>query len=307
MNAHEPSPEFRAHLEWQIETAMRRESRLAEPVTATAPLAWVRTAVIVLVALAAGGAAGVASERAQDATTRNQLIQNAKAEQQLLKTRYDLATADLNEARRRFEVGMTGREEVSEMQRRANAAEMALSRLMIDIMEIEKTSAPPRDELTAPKVGSIDFVARRLENDLTQAQRELVAAEEALAKTRQRFDVGTVPNAAMVQAEIEQATARHRLQELRMRRDLREKYLQEQLTAEQLTESVRRAQLTLEADLTRQQLALAKTRLQSLRGMIEIGTMSPLDAKRVEVELLELELKLNRIQQQLSALGKKQE
>ena len=307
MNAHEPSPEFRAHLEWQIETAMRRESRLAEPVTAAGPKAWVRTLLIILVALAAGGAAGVASERVQDAKTRNQLLENAKAEQQLLKTRYDLAMADLNEARRRFEVGAIGREEVSEMQRRATAAEMALSRLTIDIMEIEKTSAAPRDELTAPKVGTIDFVARRLDNDLTQAQRELVAAEEALAKTRQRFEVGTVPNAAMIQAEIELSTARHRLQELRMRRELRDKYLQEQLTAEQLIVSVRRAQLTLEADLTRQQLALAKTRMDSLKAMVEIGTMSPLDAKRVEVELLELELKLNRIQQQLSALGKKEE
>lgn len=92
-----------------------------------------------------------------------------------------------------------------------------------------------------------------------------------------------------------------------MRRELREKYLQEQLTAEQLTESVRRGQLTLEADLTRQQLASAKARLDSLKTMVEIGTMSPLDAKRVEVELLELELKFKRIQQQLAALGKKKE
>lgn len=303
---HEPTAEFRSHLEWQIETAMRRESRLAEPVS-SAPTGWLHTVVVLLLALAIGGAAGIASERVQDAKTRNELLENAKVEQQLLKTRYDLAMADLNEARRRFEIGATSRDELNEAQRRASAAESALARHVIDMTEIEKTSAAPRDELTAPKVGSTDFVARRLENDLNQAQRDLVAAEEALAKTKQRFEVGLVPNAALLQAGIEHATARQHLQELRMRRELREKYLQEQLTAEQLTESVRRGQLTLEADLTRQQLASAKARLDSLKTMVEIGTMSPLDAKRVEVELLELELKFKRIQQQLAALGKKKE
>ena len=39
-HAHEPSPEFRAHLEWQLETAMRRESRLAEPVSGVGYSRW---------------------------------------------------------------------------------------------------------------------------------------------------------------------------------------------------------------------------------------------------------------------------
>ena len=307
IHPHEPSPEFRAHLEWQLETAMRRESRLSDPVTTAGrfrALRSVGTAILVGLALVVGGAAGIASERVQDAKTRNQLLENAKAEQQLLKTRYDLAMADLNESRRRFEIGAVGREEVNEAQRRATAAERALTRLSIDIMEIEKTSAPPRDELTAPKVGTTDFVARRIENDLNQAQRNLVAAEEALAKTRQRVEAGVVPNAALLQAQIEQMASLQHLQELRMRRELREKYLQEQLTAEQLTQSMQRGQLTLELDLTRQQMTLARARLESMKSMVETGAVSPLEAKRAEVELLELELKLKRLQQQLASVKK---
>ena len=307
IHPHEPSPEFRAHLEWQLETAMRRESRLSAPVTAAGRFRALRsagTAILVGLALVVGGAAGIASERVQDAKTRNQLLENAKAEQQLLKTRYDLAMADLNESRRRFEIGAVGREEVNEAQRRATAAERALTRLSIDIMEIEKTSAPPRDELTAPKVGTTDFVARRIENDLNQAQRNLAAAEEALAKTRQRVEAGVVPNAALLQAQIEQMASLQHLQELRMRRELREKYLQEQLTAEQLTQSMQRGQLTLELDLTRQQMTLARARLESMKSMVETGAVSPLEAKRAEVELLELELKLKRLQQQLASVKK---
>jgi outer membrane protein TolC len=306
MTSHEPTPEFRSHLEWQIETAMRRESRLAEPVTGSAPTGWLRTAVVVLVALAIGGAAGIASERVQDAKTRNQLLESAKAEQALLKSRYDLALTDLHEARRRFEVGAAPREEVAEAQRRANGAELALARLVIDMEEIEKTSTPPRDEISAPKVGDSDYVMRRLQLDLKAAQQDFSAATEAVAKAKERFEVGLITNAALVQADMEMAVARTRLQQLQMRAELRQKYLNEQLSAEKLVESVRRAELTLEADLARRQLAFARERLKSLQAMVEIGTLSQLELKRAEVEVLELQLTFQKIQQRLAAMGKKE-
>lgn len=305
--SHEPSAEFRAHLEWQIETAMRRESRLAEPVTASAPSGWLRTAVIVLVALAIGGAAGIASERVQDVRTRDQLVEGLKTEQALLKTRYELARAELQEAQRRFEVGAVPREVVSEARRHVEAAEAALRRLEIDMREIQETSAAPRNELSAPKVGQSDFVSDRLRVELANAERQLSAAEEAFAKAKRNFEVGLTPNAAMLQADTDVVLARNQLLQLRMRIELRKKYLDEQLNAEQLAESVRRAQLTLEAEATRQQLAAAHVRLQSLKAMVEIGTASQLELKRAEVELLELEVKMKRIQQQIEAPRKKDE
>lgn len=305
-DTHEPTAEFRSHLEWQIETAMRRESRLAEPVSGSTPSRWFPTLVIVLLALVAGGAAGIASERVQDAKTRNELLENAKAERALLKTRYELATVELKEARRRFEIGAAGREEVAEALRRADAAEFALTRVDVDIVEIEKSSAPPRNELTAPKVGPSDFVAERLKLELAMADRALRAAEAAVAKAKERFEVGLVPQATLLQADTDLALARNRLQQVRMRLEMREKYVQEQLTAEQLTELARRSELTLDAELARQQLAAALARFEAVKRMVEIGTTSQLDLKRVEVELLELEIKLKRIQQQLGAMKKEE-
>ena len=307
LHAHEPSPEFRAHLEWQLETAMRRESRLAEPVTAAGPQAWARTLLIILVALAAGGAAGVASERVQDATTRNQLVQNANGERALLKTRVELAREELNDAKRRYEVGAAGTEVLVEAQRRVSAAEGALARLDVDLQEIQKTSAPPRDELNAPLVDKEDFVRKRLRLELAAAERELSGAETVANRAKSSFEVGLGTQAELVRAQNDLAVARHRMMQLQLRLELREKYVSQQVTAEQLAAQVRRAELTLEADLTRQQLAWAKARLDNLRSLVEIGTMSPLDAKRAEVELLELEAKFKRVQQQLSALGKKDE
>ena len=303
--SHEPTPEFRSHLEWQIETAMRRESRLAEPVTAGGTSGWLRTAIVVLAALAIGGVAGIASERVQDVQTRNQLIENAKSELALMQMRVEMARAEYQDARRRFEIGAGHSDTVANAERQLRAMETALSRLKLDIEETERTSAPPRNELNAPLVGDRDYVRDRLRLELDTAQQELAAAEQGVAKARARFQAGLVPPASLVQADSHLALAKHHMQELRVRLELRQKYLQEQLSAEQLAASVRRVQLTLDAELTQHQLEAAKRRLGEIRRGMEIGTATPLDVKRAEIETLELEVKLKNIQQQLAAMGKK--
>ena len=302
--SHEPSAEFRAHLEWQIETAMRRESRLAEPVTASAPAGWLRTAIVVLVALAIGGAAGIASERVQDAKTRDQLIENAKSELALMQMRVEMARGEYQDARRRFEMGAADNDAVARAERQLRAMESALNRLKLNIEETERTSAPPRDELNAPLVSDRDFVRDRLKIELATAQQELAAAEEGVAKAKARFHAGLVPPAALLQADSHLALAKHHMQELRLRLELRQKYLQDQMNVEELTASMRRAQLSLDAELTKEQLEAAKRRLGDVRRQVEIGIATPLDLKRGEIEILELEVKLKNIQQQLAAIRK---
>jgi outer membrane protein TolC len=265
-----------------------------------------RTVVVLLLALVIGGAAGIASERVQDAKTRNQLIQNAQSERALLKTRADLAREELADAQRRFEIGSVGRDVVEDAKRRVAVAETALARLDMDLQEIQKTAASPRDELNAPVVGAEDFVGKRLRLDLAAAEQELRAAEAAFAEARRRVEVGMGTHASLLQPDTDLALARNRLQQVRMRLELRQKYLQDRLTAEQLGEMLRRAELALEAELTRQQYTSASARLKSIQAMVEIGTSTPLDFKRAEIQLLELELKLQRIQQQLAALKKEE-
>lgn len=302
--SHEPSAEFRAHLEWQIETAMRRESRLAEPVTASAPSGWVRTAIVVLVALAIGGAAGIASERVQDAKTRGQLIENAKSELALMQMRVEMARGEYQDARRRFEIGAAPSDTLERTERQLRAMESALNRLKLDIEETERTSAPPRNELNAPLVGDRDFVRDRLKLELDTAQQELTAAEEGVAKAKARFHAGLVPPAALLQADSHLALAKHHMQELRLRFELRQRFLQDQINAEELTALMRRAQLSLDAELTKEQLEAAERRFADVRRQVEVGIGTQLDLKRIEIEILELEVKLKNIQQQLAGRRK---
>ena len=196
---HEPSPEFRAHMQWQIETALRRESRLAAPVGGR--LRGFRTAVVVLIALALGGAGGLASAHVQDARQRNRLVEGVRAEMQLTQTRLELAQAEYRDVKQRHEVGLAGRESIRAAEHQLRAMEAALARLQLDLQEIQATAAPPRDDLDAPLVAQRDFVRDRLHLELGTTQRAMAAAEEIVAQLRGRAAVGTASRAALAEAE----------------------------------------------------------------------------------------------------------
>jgi outer membrane protein TolC len=297
----EITPEFRAHLEWQIESALRRRTRFVAPVGGVMPR--LRAAVVVISALAAGGIVVAASGELQEARQRDLLIETARSEEALLRLRLDLARADYEDARRRFETGTAGRDSIETAERHLRAMETALKRIRLDIEEIQSTSEAPRDDLQAPLVGQRDFVGERLKLELDTAQQTLAAAERAVTQAEQRVKVGTAPRAAQLQAEAELAEARARMQQLRATLDLRERSLKGDVRVEELALAVRRMELTLQRDRLRRELEIARARVDEVRRLVEIGQATQLELKRAEVELLERELGLKRVGQELEMIG----
>jgi hypothetical protein len=90
--SHDITPEFRAHLEWQVESALRRETRFAAPVVR--PMARLRASVALIAAFAIGGIAVGASGEWQDARQRDALMDPAKSEEALMRLRVELAEAE---------------------------------------------------------------------------------------------------------------------------------------------------------------------------------------------------------------------
>jgi len=301
MESHEPTSEFRAHLEWQIQTALRRESRLALPVSGHARR--LGAALVVLAALATGGIAGLASGRMQDARQRNQLLEAAESQAKLLELRADLARAAYQDARRRFDVGATDRETLLSAEREVHAMETAIRRSQLDIKEIEMTSAAPRDDLDAPVVKQRDFVSERLTLDMENARNALVAAEQNLRQGQQRFDVGTAPQAVLLKAQSDLAQARADMQLLQAKLDLRQRYLKGDIRHELLASSARRVELTLQLERSQQEIELARARVDEIRRMVSVGQGTELDLKRSEVELLERQEAIKRVQRELDLLG----
>lgn len=300
MESHDPTPEFRAHLEWQIASALRRETRLAEPAGIGVPR--LRAAVMLMAALAIGGIAATASEQVQDARQRDMLIESARSEEALVRVRLDLATAEYRHVQSRFEVGTANRETLVAAERQMRAMEAALKRIQLDIEEIRATSMPPRNELDAPVVGQRDYVRDRLALELETAQQALVAAERTLEQIRSRVEIGTAPPAALLQAESDLVQAKAAMQLRRSKLELRQRALQGELKAENLAAALRRMELTLQRDRVQRELEIARRRLAEVRGQVEVGMASPLDFKRVEVDVLEREMDLQRIRRELEAL-----
>jgi hypothetical protein len=299
--SHEPSPEFQAHLEWQIKTSLRRENRFAEPVTGRARQ-WV-AAVIVVAALATGGIAAIAAGRVQDARQRDQLMETARSEESVARLRLELAQANYDQARRQFEIGVVGRETVRDAEQQLQAMRAAVARIQLDMEEIRATSATPRNDLDAPLVGQRDFVKDRLALQLQVAQQALAAAEQAAAQVAERFKVGVAPRTAQLQAEAELAQARAQLQQLKSTLDLRQQYVKGEVKADALAAAARQTELKLQLARAQLEMNVTRARVDEIRRQVEVGQASELDLKRSEVELLERQLAMKRIQQEFDALS----
>jgi hypothetical protein len=300
LDPHEPTPEFRAHLAWQLESALRRQSRLAAPVSRSQAL---RIAALVVVALAVGGAAGVAAGHVQDAKQRNSLLQNVQSEEQLVRTRLELARAEYDEARRRYELGTAGRESLLVAEHQLRAMEAALKQLQLDLQEIQVTSGAPRNELHAPAAGGRDFVRDRLLLKLQEAQRALAAAEERAAEVRRLVEIGVATPAARMEAAANLARLRAEMQLLHKKVQLRERFVRSDIEAEALAAELRRTELMLGIERAQREIALSRERMELLRRQAEVGLAGQLEVKRAELAVLEAEVELQRMKRELAALS----
>ena len=295
--SHDVRPEFRAHLEWQIQSAVRRQTRFGEPVHTGHPR--LRAAAMLVLAMAVGGIAVGASGELQDARERQAVLDGAQSELKLVQLRVELALADFEQARKRFEVGAVGRETLQAAERELRAQESALARLQLDIEEAQLSSAAPRNELQAPLVGGRDFVRERLMLDLRDAQRDLAAAEQSLQQTRLRVDIGMAPHATVLAAELEVAEARARLKQLQGTVELREQAVRGEIKAEDVAAMQRRLELRLRLDRLRRAIELGRKLIDDVRRQVDSGVASQLDLKRAEVELLERETELKRVEREI--------
>jgi hypothetical protein len=298
-----PTAEFRGYLEWQIQTALRREDRFGEPVARRRP--GLRTALLVVAALAIGGVAGLVPGYAQENRERQQLLEIARSEATLIQLRLELVQKEVEQARRRVDAGVAERQALSASEDQLRALQTALSRNQLDVEEIRATSAAPRNDLQAPLVGQRDFVRERLMLDLSNAERLLAAAEQDAARARKRYDVGLTERLEVQQVEADLGQARVQMQLLAARLDLRRRALQGDVKPEEIAPAIHRLELQLQLEQMQRELELSQARLDGARRRLAVGTGSEVDVKQAELHILEQQVEIVRLQQQLMALTPK--
>src|SRR5690606_37358339 len=129
-----------------------------------------------------GALGGVASGQVQDARQRDHLLPAVEAEVQLAAMRLQLAQAQFETVRDRFDVGAATRATLAEAEAELVRMRAALQRSRLNLEEVRASAAPPRDDVAAPLVGERDFAGERLNLRLLAAQRRLATVEAAVAE-----------------------------------------------------------------------------------------------------------------------------
>lgn len=299
---HEPTPDFRDHLEREVLRTFRREGRQLEQ-RRRLTTRRLRAAAVVIVSIAIGASAGMAPAQIRDGARRDSLLQSANAEAQLAMLRLQLARENVADVRRKLEVGALGPESLASAETELRAMEARTMRARFDIEEIAATARPPRDDLNAPLVNGRDFVKDRLQLEAMAAQQRMTAAEAAQVEAERRARVGAGSELAVLEASGEVARARGALAVVAKRLELRREFLEHGTAVEELQRRLDETTLRADAMGAQRGLELARARLTTLERQRQAGAVGELEVMRAQVEVKERELELHRIAQQLRGRG----
>jgi hypothetical protein len=303
-DSHVPSAEFRAGLEDEVVRTFQRESQFAD-----GPRPFerrgLRGLMILLTALVLGFGTEFAAGQVQTAQERSRLIEAATENRRIVAMRLALAEAALKQTRAGFETGVVSRESLASVEWDVQQVHTRLERLDSEIAEMRASAAPARDELWAPPVGGRDFVSERLTIEITAAQRVLNVAEQQLRDAERQLRVGTAGAGVVASAEADVRHARQDMALLLKRTDLRRQFLAQRLSSEAVARELERFEVESELERATADLRAAQERAALANQRVRIGTASELDAKRAELEALELSVALERLRLQLLEITKK--
>jgi hypothetical protein len=300
---HKPTADFRDRLERTVIHSHRleRESTYRRRLSRTR---WMRLAAVIVVSVAIGATAGVASGQIRDAARRDSLLDAAKADASLAAIRLNLAREQFADTKRRFDVGASDATSLASADAELRAMEAQAMRARYNIEEITATTQAPRDDLNAPLVGQRDFVKDRIMLDLMAAQRRLTAAEGAASESERRERVGATSAIATLEAKVEVERARAAMSVLAQRLQLRKEFVERGTPIDQL--SARLANATLQQDIAvaQQEVTLARQRAAQAERQRAAGIVTEAYLAQARLKALEREAELQQLMVRYKQLAK---
>lgn len=300
-DTHAPTKEFVDHLEWEVVSAFRRETRLDEQ-RRSRQTPWLRAAAVVLVSLAIGATAGLASAQMRDGARRDSLLDAAKADAALAALRLDLAQQQAADAKRKADVGAITVQSLLDAEAQLRLMEALAMRAKYNIDEINASALPPRDDLGAPLVKGRDFVKDRIQLDLFAAQQRLTALEAAQTEAERRVRVGAALQATQIEAQGEVLRARAALAALAARLNLRKEFLEKGTPVDELSRRLREAELRGDAYTAQQSLSLAQARLALIEKQRSAGVVGDVELLSAQLQVREQQIELQRLSERLRAV-----
>ncbi len=313
-DAHTPDPEFVNHLEWELESAVRRQESLNGTSSARRPrgLRLGATLALVFVSMFVGGAGTHAVTLRADAQAAELYIARSEALLEIAETRLDHFAQELATATARLEQGQVTEREARQVEAHYSLIEAETEIRRLELAETLLTGKAPNDSLSAPLVDGRDFVTERLVAQRRPLQMQLQLANDQALRHQELSEAGMVAEYELQAAHAGSVAVERELAALEKRITLRESFLAGELSAAVVELQGMRATALAARVLAAHQVELAEGQHKRITMLAERNAVSPSELRAVQtmmatvqtqVKLAELELQI--IDQKLEAAAEK--
>lgn len=299
---HEPNPEFARHLEWQIATAVRRQARFAEPVRTYGYTKYLAAAAVIIVAMMVGAGGVAAAGRIQDNQQKQQLVAEQRSQIQVAQLQLKLAEDALQLAKRRVDTGAAPQSVVTSADADVRMAAAKVDRANLDLIEIQASGHPIRDDVTSPVVNGRDFVLERLWLDLKSAALSLTAAEQLNESMHKRYDVGLLTQVELMESDSALLKAQAALRSAQDAIELRQRFVAGGLKPEDAARQKSLAAARSELLIAENSLALAQKRLELMKTKVAIGMVDERDSLYAQLDVLSRKADITALQARIAKL-----
>lgn len=286
---HEPNPEFVAHLEWQLRTALQRQERFSTPVRRERG-GTMKLASVVLVSALMGAGGMAVKDEVQQSRAQEILLAQVETEIRLAELQVDAVGAQLHQIEARVEDQVEREDALLAARAAWTEATVHLERLRLDRDEIRVTGRAPDDALSAPLVDGRDFVRERLELELRVRDERLIPVQAQVARMARLRDAGIVPEQDVIQAQtgVRQATVdRDAIQE---RLDIRRRFVEGSVPGGEA--DAQAAMADAQRDLENQRLAteIVSLHLMELERRAADGLVREGDVRQARLAVMQAQL-----------------
>jgi len=227
----QPDPRFAAHLEWELERALRREARFARP-AGNAEARRPGAALLALgfaAALALGGGGAWATQNVLRSRGAQALLAQHSVRVELSALRAHHAQKEVERVQAEYSAGVASGANVLALRTELALAIERVELGRIDRAEVEATLRPPQYAVSAALVttstGVRDLVRERLEVELNSLTEQVAVARELAeqAEAQARAGLTTMVDARRAQLAVQRVAQRSDL--ARQRLELRANFV----------------------------------------------------------------------------------
>ena len=232
-NIHEPDPQFLEKLEWHLVSEGRRVHSLHT--YSKRPWIWKNLKMVSIIVLSVlfGFFSSLTAAHIKDTSQRQLLLTKQEIRIQQQEHHYKLWQLRHRDIMKKVNSGLLPPERVRTVEHDLFQSEVALKRLKLDYEEIQLSSYPPLNDLSAPLIGGRDFVTERLHLQRLEIQENVQDLEHNLAEVQEKSDAKLKDPSETENLRINLATTRLALEDLDRKIDLRNRFNEGSISAKQ--------------------------------------------------------------------------